>query len=94
MVEPPTEPRADEVRLDGRWEANTAFNFEGIVPFAYALFALGLALALGTLTRRVSVLVGGTLIGFLALRRGARRHRRTSPTRAPRSSAACSGPRS
>jgi hypothetical protein len=54
--------------LEGRWGSNTAFNFEGMVPFAYALFALGLALALGTVTRRISVLVGGTLIGFLALR--------------------------
>lgn len=54
--------------LNGRWETNTGFNFEGIVPFAYALFALGLALGIGTLTRRASVVVGATAAGFLAVR--------------------------
>ncbi|HEU5245429.1 MAG TPA: hypothetical protein VFU33_13610 [Gaiellaceae bacterium] len=36
-------------RLYGRWDK---FDFEGIVPVAYALFALGLALAVGVLVRR------------------------------------------
>jgi hypothetical protein len=36
-------------RLDGRWDK---FDFEGIVPVAYVLFALGLALAIGVLVRR------------------------------------------
>jgi hypothetical protein len=54
--------------LDGRWESNSAFNFEGIAPLGYALFALALAFALGAITRRVSVVVGGGVIGFLALR--------------------------
>jgi hypothetical protein len=55
-------------QIDGRWESNSAFNFEGIAPLGYALFALALALALGAITRRVSIVVGGGLIGFLALR--------------------------
>jgi hypothetical protein len=54
--------------LDGRWDSNTAFNFEAIVPYAYALFALALALAVGTVSRRVIVLVGGAFAGFLAVR--------------------------
>ena len=36
-------------RLYGRWDR---FDFEGIVPVAYVLFALGLALAVGVLVRR------------------------------------------
>lgn len=36
-------------RLYGRWDR---FDFEGIVPIAYVLFALGLALAVGVLVRR------------------------------------------
>jgi hypothetical protein len=60
--------RAPWDSLEGRWQSNTAFNFEGLVPFAYALFALGLALAIGTLTRRVGVLVAGAIVGFLAVR--------------------------
>lgn len=36
-------------RLYGRWDK---FDFEGIVPVAYTLFALGLALAIGVLVRR------------------------------------------
>jgi hypothetical protein len=54
--------------LDGRWDSNTAFTFEGIVPYAYALFALALALAAGTISRRVIVLVGTAFLGFLAVR--------------------------
>lgn len=36
-------------RIWGRWDE---FGFEGIVPLAYVLFALGLALAIGVLLRR------------------------------------------
>lgn len=36
-------------RIWGRWDQ---FGFEGIAPLAYALFALGLALAVGVLLRR------------------------------------------
>lgn len=36
-------------RLYGRWDK---FDFEGVVPLAYALFALGLGLAVGVLVRR------------------------------------------
>ncbi|HEU5244781.1 MAG TPA: hypothetical protein VFU33_10305 [Gaiellaceae bacterium] len=36
-------------RLYGRWDK---FDFEGVVPVAYMLFALGLALAVGVLIRR------------------------------------------
>jgi len=46
------------------------FDFEGIVPCAYTLFAISLVLALGIFTRRVIVATGGALLAFFALRIG------------------------
>lgn len=45
-------------RLYGRWEK---FDFMGIVPVAYMLFALGLALAVGVLVRRSTAAL---IVGF------------------------------
>jgi hypothetical protein len=53
--------------LQGRMEPNV-FDFEGIVPYAYTLFAVSLVLALGVLTRRTVVATGGGLLSFFALR--------------------------
>ncbi|MEN3343205.1 MAG: hypothetical protein V7644_2609 [Actinomycetota bacterium] len=55
-------------RIDGRLDPNNAFNFEGVVPYAYALFALALVLAIGTIGRRLILAVAGGFAGFLALR--------------------------
>ena len=55
--------------IQGRMEPNV-FDFEGIVPYAYTLFAISLALALGIFTRRVIVATGGALLGYFALRIG------------------------
>jgi hypothetical protein len=53
--------------LQGRMEPNV-FDFEGIVPYAYTLFAISLVLALGVFTRRTTVALGGGLLAFFALR--------------------------
>jgi hypothetical protein len=53
--------------LQGRMEPNV-FDFEGIVPFAYTIFALSLVLALGVFTRRTLVATGGAFVGYTALR--------------------------
>jgi hypothetical protein len=53
--------------LQGRMEPNV-FDFEGIVPYAYTLFAVSLVIALGVLTRRTIVALGGGLLVFFALR--------------------------
>ena len=45
-------------RIWGRWDQ---FGFEGIVPVAYVLFALGLTLAIGVLVRRG---VAALIVGF------------------------------
>jgi hypothetical protein len=45
-----------------------SFSFEGAMPFVYTLFALALALAVGTLTRRLIVAMPVALAGFMALR--------------------------
>jgi hypothetical protein len=55
--------------VQGRMAPNV-FDFEGIVPFAYTLFAISLVLALGIFTRRVVVASGGALLAFFALRIG------------------------
>src|SRR5262249_11951499 len=44
------------------------FEFEGLAPIAYTLFAGALALALGAVLRRTAVAVGAALVGFLAAR--------------------------
>jgi hypothetical protein len=55
--------------LQGRMEPNV-FDFEGIVPLAYTLFAISLVLALGVFTRRTIVALGGGLLAFFTLRIG------------------------
>jgi hypothetical protein len=59
--------RAPLDQLDGRM-APGAFDFEGAVPLAYMLFALALAVAAGTLIRRVIPAMVATIAGFLAVR--------------------------
>jgi hypothetical protein len=53
--------------VQGRMEPNV-FDFEGIVPYAYTVFALSLVIALGVFTRRTIVATGGGLLAFFALR--------------------------
>jgi hypothetical protein len=52
--------------LDGRM--GSGFDFEGIVPIAYTLFAVGLVLAVGVVTRRIATALGVGIVGYLALR--------------------------
>ena len=54
-------------QLHGRLDA-TAFNFEGIAPIAYTLFALALCLAVGVLLRRTAPAIAITFAIFLGLR--------------------------
>lgn len=53
--------------LNGRFDVGV-FDFEGVVPYAYTLFALGLTLAIGAVTRRIvpSILAG--LVGYSVVR--------------------------
>lgn len=52
--------------LQGRMEPNV-FDFEGIVPYAYTLFAVSLVLAIGIATRRTVIAsAGGLLVYFVA----------------------------
>ncbi|MDQ6948955.1 MAG: ABC transporter permease subunit [Actinomycetota bacterium] len=44
------------------------FDFEGIAPVAYALYAFALGTAIGTVVRRATPAMALTLLGFLALR--------------------------
>lgn len=53
--------------LHGRLEMNV-FDFEGIVPVAYTLFAVALVIAVGALLRRTVLAIGLGFIGYLALR--------------------------
>ena len=53
--------------LQGRMDTNV-FDFEGIVPYAYTVFALSLVLALGVFTRRTIAATGGALVTFFAIR--------------------------
>ena len=55
--------------VNGRMEPNV-FDFEGIVPYAYTLFALALVLVVGVLTRRAVTAGGIGLISYFALRVG------------------------
>lgn len=64
----------DQVRP--RLEAQ-AFDFEGLVPIAYTVFAVTLGLAVGTVLRRAIPAMGLTLTVFVALRlwlEGMRKH--------------------
>src|SRR5207247_780421 len=51
------------VRVHGRME-NSVYDAEGIVPFGYTLFALGLALAVGAVWRRTVPAVVVGLLGY------------------------------
>lgn len=59
--------RAPLVRLDGRME-NGAFDSEGTVILGYALFALGLALAVGAVWRRGIPAVVVSFVGYFVAR--------------------------
>lgn len=53
--------------LQGRFEENS-FSFEGVVPYAYILFAAALALAAGVILRRAAASFAIALVGFFAAR--------------------------
>jgi hypothetical protein len=55
--------------VQGRMEPNV-FDFEGVVPLAYTLFALSLVLAIGVFTRRTLVATAGALLTYFAVRIG------------------------
>jgi hypothetical protein len=55
--------------LQGRMEPNV-FDFEGIVPYAYTVFAVSLVLAIGIFTRRTVVAIAGGLLGYFVARIG------------------------
>ena len=59
--------RAPLVRIHGRME-NGAFDLEGIVPLGYALFALGLALAVGAAWRKAVPALVTSFAGYFAAR--------------------------
>ncbi len=54
-------------QLDGHMNP-LMYDFEGIVPLAYTVFALALGIAAGVLLRRVVPAVAVALVGFLAVR--------------------------
>ena len=54
-------------RLNGRMD-NSVYDSEGIVPFGYVLFALGLALAVGVVWRRTVPAMVVAFIGYFASR--------------------------
>ncbi len=54
-------------QLQGQFSPNS-FDFEGIVPIAYTVYAVTLGLAVGTMVRRTIPAMAVTLIGFLGLR--------------------------
>jgi hypothetical protein len=53
--------------LETRFNA-TAFNFEGLAPLSYTLFAFALCLAAGVILRRAAPAMGIALVVFLAAR--------------------------
>lgn len=57
--------RSPENALDARF---SAFDIQGIVPIAYAIFAVALGLAVGSIFRRVLPAIATTLGVFLAIR--------------------------
>jgi hypothetical protein len=57
--------RSPENAIDGRFEA---FDVQGIVPIAYAVFAVSLGIAAGTVLRRVVPAIATTIGGFVAVR--------------------------
>jgi hypothetical protein len=56
-------------QLNGRFDTN-AFDFEGVVPIAYTLFAATVVLAVGTILRRTLAAVAVAIVSFLAVRLG------------------------
>src|SRR5436305_6139817 len=56
-------------QLSGRLDTN-AFDFEGVVPIAYTVFAASVVLATGTILRRTLPAVAITIVSFLVLRLG------------------------
>jgi hypothetical protein len=56
-------------QLNGRFDTN-AFDFEGIVPVAYTVFAASVVLAAGTILRRTLPAIVIAIVSFLTLRFG------------------------
>lgn len=54
-------------RLNGRLDVGV-FDFEGVVPYSYTLFALGLTVAIGVVTRRIVPAILAGLVGYAAVR--------------------------
>lgn len=54
-------------QLGGRFDTD-AFDFEGVVPIAYAVFAASVVLAVGTILRRTLPAVAVAIVAFLTLR--------------------------
>jgi hypothetical protein len=59
--------RAPLDRVYGHWDA-ASFDLEGIVPIGYALFALGLGLAIGVTWRRTAPAVVTAFLTYIACR--------------------------
>lgn len=57
--------RSPENAIDTRF---AAFDIQGIVPIAYAVFAVALGIAAGTVVRRVLPAIAATIGGFFAVR--------------------------
>ena len=57
-------------QLSGATFSNFSFDTQGIVPVAYTLFALALALTVGALLRRAIPAMAITVVGFAAVRAG------------------------
>jgi hypothetical protein len=55
-------------RLDGVFGSDNGFNFEGTAPLSYAIFAVSLGIAVGTLIRKTVPAFGAALVAFLAVR--------------------------
>ena len=53
--------------INGRFDG-TSFDFEGIAPIAYTVFAFALCLTLGVLLRRAIPAIGLSLVGFFVAR--------------------------
>jgi ABC-type transport system involved in multi-copper enzyme maturation permease subunit len=58
--------RTPENAFDSRW--SNAFDIQGIVPVAYAIFAVALGLAVGSIFRRVLPAIATTLGVFVVIR--------------------------
>jgi len=60
--------RAPLDQVFGRFSDGSAFDVEGIVPFAYVLFALGLGLAVGVLWRRTAPAIVVAFLSYFGAR--------------------------